>query len=91
MPDFGSDGISIDTISGIASVTLLGGILGIDVSPKAKKLRIGKLVVEAQWVGKKWGKFLVLNLPIRARWIPMQVIFALPGEIQVKHVWLASY
>lgn len=48
MPDFGSDGISIDTISGIASVTLLGGILGIDVSPKAKKLRIGKLVVEAQ-------------------------------------------
>jgi hypothetical protein len=48
MPDFGGDGISIDTISGVASVTLLGGILGVDISPHAKKLRIGTLEIEAR-------------------------------------------
>jgi hypothetical protein len=47
-PDFGNDGISLDTISGVASVTVLGGILGLDVSPHAAKIRIGTLEVEAK-------------------------------------------
>ncbi len=48
MPDFGSDGISIDTISGVASITLLGGLLGIDVGPHAGKFRVALLEVEAR-------------------------------------------
>ena len=48
MPDFGDDGISIDTISGVASFTLLGGLFGLDISPTASKLRLGKLEIETR-------------------------------------------
>jgi hypothetical protein len=50
MPDFGDDGISIDTISGVASFTLLGGLFGLDISPTASKLRLGKIEIETRYL-----------------------------------------